>query len=219
LDMGEGMAVLYWASQPRLLASPTEAICTMASIPLERFLRWKLPIGLRSRLLAGRPAFGIAGDWQGMSILRWEEDLESPDPFIARAAELEIQAAVFRMARQDAPFSLPRGEESDWRRAAAWLLSHLDQPVGVSEIAKAVGRHPSHLMRAFKRGTGMTIGSFVLMHRVARAKRLLIETDLSSSQVGLESGFGSERRFFEAFRESTGTSPGAYRRQRGSSSA
>lgn len=211
LDLEESHIVLFWASIPRLLLTQAPALVTSVHLPLDRFLGWRLPEDLSMRLLEGHPSRGLAGDVEGMAALKWEDDLAANDPFVRRAAELEIQACVLRMARKSALLQPMASEQADWRRAAAYILAHLEEDLSVARIAQEMGRHPSHAMRLFKAQTGFTLNEFILQHRLARAKRLLLEGSLSVGEAAMRAGFGSERRFFEAFKAAEGCSPRVYR--------
>jgi transcriptional regulator GlxA family with amidase domain len=67
-------------------------------------------------------------------------------------------------------------------------------------------------MRAFKSGTGFAIGEYILSFRLSHAKLLLASTDLTLPFVTLKSGFGSERRLFNAFKRECSTTPTEYRK-------
>lgn len=49
--------------------------------------------------------------------------------------------------------------------------------------------------------------------KISYAKNLLITTDLKIDRIGSECGFCSESNFLRVFKQVTGTSPLAYRRE------
>ncbi len=49
-------------------------------------------------------------------------------------------------------------------------------------------------------------------YRLDMAKKLLKETELSVTEVGLQTGFSSSAYFGKVFREKTGITPAKYRR-------
>lgn len=60
---------------------------------------------------------------------------------------------------------------------------------------------------------GMGFSRYIREQRVKRAKALLAsEPDASILSIGLETGFKSQSNFYAAFKESTGLSPGDYRK-------
>lgn len=213
LRMLPGQINLFWAAIPRHITKGASAE-TQVQIPLGRYLAWRMPESLTSRLLSGQPIFGLTGDTDEIAAAKWEDELSSGDPYLVKAAELEIQACVLRMARSAPQHqALPPGDAEPTEALIRWVLSKLNQPFSVEEAAQAVGLPASAAMKAFKRRTGQTIVSFVTHHRLAKAKSLLLTTSHPVGMIALACGFGSERRFFEVFRQSCGMSPREYRRQ------
>ncbi len=70
-----------------------------------------------------------------------------------------------------------------------------------------------HFSRAFKTATGQPPHVYLTGRRVARAKRLLAETQLTVMQVGHACGFNSPAHFAATFRARIGASPTDYRAQ------
>lgn len=68
--------------------------------------------------------------------------------------------------------------------------------------------------RCFKISLGLNFCTLLACIRVEYAKTLLTKTAKSMLEIGLESGFGSERSFHRQFKNITGTTPGEYRTQR-----
>jgi AraC family transcriptional regulator len=97
------------------------------------------------------------------------------------------------------------------------IQDHADQATGsllsIAEFAQICGISSGHLMRAFKQSTGQTIHAYVEQVRVAKAQRLLCETDLPIKTVAAEMGFASASSFSFAFRRATGGTPLAFRQE------
>lgn len=53
---------------------------------------------------------------------------------------------------------------------------------------------------------------YLMDYRLDMAKKLLKETKLSVTEVGLQTGFSSSAYFGKVFREKTGITPAKYRR-------
>lgn len=85
------------------------------------------------------------------------------------------------------------------------------QRVTISAIAELCGISTSHMRRLFKETTGMSLGSYVEMVRIIRAKSLLGEGRLPLKQIAYELGFANPSAFSAAFRRATGATPKAYR--------
>jgi AraC family transcriptional regulator, regulatory protein of adaptative response / methylated-DNA-[protein]-cysteine methyltransferase len=84
----------------------------------------------------------------------------------------------------------------------------------VDALAAALGIGPRHLLRLFLRHAGATPSEIAATRRVQRAKRLLDETGLRLSEIAFAAGFGSIRRFNDAFRATYGRAPSSFRRGR-----
>lgn len=76
----------------------------------------------------------------------------------------------------------------------------------------AVGEtSPAHFARLFKRTTGCTPHQYVLRCRMDQAKQLLVETDVSLSEIGLQVGCADQSHFTALFRTHVSMTPKAYR--------
>jgi AraC family transcriptional regulator, regulatory protein of adaptative response / DNA-3-methyladenine glycosylase II len=87
----------------------------------------------------------------------------------------------------------------------------LDQ-ASVDELASRIGIGPRHLHRLFVQHVGASPISVAQTRRLHFAKRLIDQTSLSMTEIALASGFGSLRRFNEAFRSAYARSPSEIRR-------
>ncbi len=84
----------------------------------------------------------------------------------------------------------------------------------VDALAERLGVGPRHLHRLFLQHVGASPIAVAQTRRLHFAKRLLDETELPMTQVALAAGFGSLRRFNDAFRKSYARAPSSLRRSR-----
>ena len=93
-----------------------------------------------------------------------------------------------------------------------WAGARLAEPLSVDVLAAHVGVSARTLARRFADRLGTSPGAWLLARRVAEARTLLEETDLTveaiADRVGLSSAVNLRRRF----RDRVGTTPGGYRR-------
>jgi len=94
----------------------------------------------------------------------------------------------------------------------AWALAHLDQRLGVDELAERALMSRRTFTRRFRRATGASVGDWLAHQRLARAQRLLETTDRPLDHIAAEAGFGSAVSLRQRFAIALGTSPSAYRR-------
>jgi AraC-like DNA-binding protein len=95
---------------------------------------------------------------------------------------------------------------------AAFIATHFREPLQLADIAEVVHLHPSTAGTAFRRSTGVTPSQYLTQCRVAESQRLLIATNLTTTDIALRSGFGSTSRFYAAFTEHCQMAPAVYRR-------
>ncbi|MEM5315196.1 AraC family transcriptional regulator [Paraburkholderia sp. JHI869] len=77
-------------------------------------------------------------------------------------------------------------------RVTDYIESHLDQRLTLGELAALVDLSVPHFKALFRETLGMPVHQYVVRRRVERARALLIEGQLSLSQVALEAGFSHQ---------------------------
>lgn len=97
-------------------------------------------------------------------------------------------------------------------RVLEYIDAHLENDLGVDELAEIACLSPFHFARMFRNSMGVPPHRYLSDLRIARAKSLLADTDRPLVDIALASCFSSQANFTRAFRQATGQSPGAYRR-------
>ena len=105
------------------------------------------------------------------------------------------------------------GGLSPWREnlVKQLILDHLGDTLEVTELARACALSRSHFSRAFKCSTGVSPQDWIRQQRIARAKQLIQNTDLTLTQISLECGFCDQAHFSHIFTRSEGITPFAWR--------
>jgi AraC family transcriptional regulator len=93
-----------------------------------------------------------------------------------------------------------------------WMRQHLDSETSMEQLAERVGMTPFHFLRAFRRATGVTPALFFSALRLEEAKRLLLTTDRSVTDICFDVGFSSLGTFTTRFTHLVGLSPARLRR-------
>jgi AraC family transcriptional regulator of adaptative response / DNA-3-methyladenine glycosylase II len=91
------------------------------------------------------------------------------------------------------------------RRALRLIDGGFLDEASVDSLAGWLGVGPRHLHRLFVRHVGASPRVVAQTRRLLFAKRLIDETDLPMTEVAIASGFGSLRRFNDAFRKALST--------------
>ena len=106
----------------------------------------------------------------------------------------------------------PRLDRNLFESARKQLMSRLDSPPDLAQLAQSTGTSQRRLSEAFKKCVGVTIFEFLREERMKEARHLLANTSLDIQAIALEVGFTSGANFATAFRERFSMSPSAFRR-------
>jgi AraC family transcriptional regulator of adaptative response / DNA-3-methyladenine glycosylase II len=134
--------------------------------------------------------------------------------FVATAAA--AQEASFRPCLRCRPENSPsidawRGTEATVSRALRLIEEGALDQNDVSSLAERLGVGERHLRRLFSQHVGAAPVTVAQTRRLLLAKQLIHQTALPMIDVALASGFGSVRRFNEAFQRLYGKPPSALR--------
>ncbi|VVD73647.1 HTH-type transcriptional activator Btr [Pandoraea iniqua] len=83
----------------------------------------------------------------------------------------------------------------------------------VERLAAVSGASKAHFARAFKLAFGLPPHRYLLTRRIEQANTLLRDTELSITDIAYATGWESLGTFGRIFRDITGMSPGAMRKQ------
>lgn len=100
------------------------------------------------------------------------------------------------------------------RRVQLYVEANLGGDVHLASLAERAGLSVFHFARAFRATTGTTPRAYVEEQRVARARQLIEESDLSLAEIAVATGLGTQSRLTTIFRRATGLTPAVVRRQR-----
>ena len=91
------------------------------------------------------------------------------------------------------------------------LHGHFNDPLNLVEIANAVGIHPTHLARVFKKHYRTTVGEYLRRLRLDWATRQLSETKDPIAEIASAAGFYDQSHFSHLFKQHTGFTPAEFR--------
>jgi AraC-like DNA-binding protein len=98
------------------------------------------------------------------------------------------------------------------RPVLAYVDGHCRESITLDDVADLVHVSPSRVRHVFKDVTGVSFKEYVTQVRVAEAKRLLLSTDLSVSEIARAVSYTNLHQFYKVFYRSCAMSPGEYRR-------
>ena len=98
--------------------------------------------------------------------------------------------------------------------AFRFIEENLSRPLGAAEIAKALELPRHRLDRLFAATMNVSVGHEIARLRLAKAKRLVEETDLSVAEIARSCGYCNAGYLVTLFRKAYKLPPGAYRKDR-----
>lgn len=84
---------------------------------------------------------------------------------------------------------------------------------GIAEVAERVEVSQEYLTRSFKKYLGVTPARYLTRIRLERAKQMLQQGDYPVSLIAETCGFAGSNYFIKVFTESTGMTPGKYKKE------
>lgn len=96
-------------------------------------------------------------------------------------------------------------------RVLQYISANFMNQININQIANEFFVTRVHLMRTFKKQTGITINEAITSKRFKEACILLKKSDLTITEVALMVGFNSSQYFSKTFYEQFGMTPKAYR--------
>ncbi|GAQ00026.1 transcriptional regulator, AraC family [Leptolyngbya sp. NIES-2104] len=108
--------------------------------------------------------------------------------------------------RDDSQLSKPQ-----LQKVSDYILDRLDQDLSLSELANVLNLSQYHFSRLFKQSTGMAPHQYLTRCRIDRAKQLLLNTQMSISEIAFAVGFNNHSSFTRLFRQLVGVTPKEFR--------
>ncbi|HET7206379.1 MAG TPA: helix-turn-helix transcriptional regulator [Terriglobales bacterium] len=100
----------------------------------------------------------------------------------------------------------------DWFNRALRICNDMEeQQVSLASLALAVGVHPVHVARSFRRFQGYTFGDHLTKIRIRKAFELLLNSKRPIVEVAYACGFADHAHLCRVFKHSTGLTPSAFR--------
>jgi AraC-like DNA-binding protein len=93
-----------------------------------------------------------------------------------------------------------------------FIEARYHERISLRDVASAVNLSPAHLTTTVRRKTGRTVQEWIAERRMAHARRLLVETDLTVEQIAREVGYADPVYFNRCFRRIHDVTPLRWRR-------
>lgn len=108
---------------------------------------------------------------------------------------------------------IPPAEDSDKKRKlSSLMLDRLKSDFSLSEFAKEQGISRHYLGHLFEKTTGFELDTYKGIHRMKKAKEMLISTNLSLGEICKSCDFANENDLSNEFMQDVGITPEEYRK-------
>lgn len=121
--------------------------------------------------------------------------------------ELIAKLFAFSEARQDS-------ESRDTiDEVLEYIHEHLDENLSITEIAEKFQWNARQFHYSFQKKIGLPPKRYIMDTQIKRAKELLMESDLTITEIAGRIGYEDALHFSRIFKRSTGISPSLFRKQ------
>jgi AraC-like DNA-binding protein len=93
-----------------------------------------------------------------------------------------------------------------------FIEAHFHERISLRDVAAAVSMSSGHLTTIVSRKTGRPVLEWITERRLAEARRLLVETDLTVAEIARRVGYADPVYLVRIFRRAHGTTPLRWRR-------
>ena len=106
-------------------------------------------------------------------------------------------------------------EDHEVLQAIRFIQDHVGEGIQVDDVAKEVALSRRTLQQRFKKMLGYSVHNKIVSSRIERACKLLVETNMSATQIAVSLGYPELKYISRSFQKETGMSPLAYRKKYG----
>ncbi|BCG59043.1 AraC family transcriptional regulator [Paenibacillus sp. URB8-2] len=99
------------------------------------------------------------------------------------------------------------------QKAVDYIERHLQQEIGIQEIASSASFSPFHFQRLFLAISGFTVQEYIRKRRLTEASKLLLDSDEGILPIAVAFQYHSQEAFTRAFESYAGMTPGKFRKE------
>lgn len=97
------------------------------------------------------------------------------------------------------------------QRVFEYMEARLDQTLTLCELAGVANMSQFHFAHLFRNSVGTSPAHYLTGQRIAKARQLLMNPEITLGDVAVRTGFSSQSHLTAVFRKTVGVTPGRYR--------
>lgn len=105
-----------------------------------------------------------------------------------------------------------KSEERPISAITRYLQTHLSEDISLNTLAEEFHLNPQYISQLFKNEIGVNFLTYLTNIRMERAKKLLLSTGLSITEISEQVGYGDYRVFTKVFKKAESVTPSRYRK-------
>ena len=132
--------------------------------------------------------------------------------------ELISKALLYEIISNILDFSAERMEyqqRDPLKRVIDYIHKNLDKNLAITELAEEFGMNAKQFSYLFQKKMGLSPKKYIMDIQIKRAKELIIEEDISISEIAALVGYDDSLHFSRIFKQNLGMSPSKFRDQFG----
>ena len=213
MDCVDCMVAFAKPGDLRYSSRPTE---TLFCRDFVRFEVESDPLGILGNLLERIPTFlsvdpRIEEMWS--RFLSYYE--EKKNELRKLQAHMELYSLLIYMSEKNTSESALAKPPSAYQQALfesiRFMQEHMFENLSITEIATRIGYSPSHFNHLFKEYTRTTPHAYFQSLRLSEARRMLLKTSLSISEIAEKLSFCNSGKLGSLFKREYGITPGQFR--------
>ncbi len=125
----------------------------------------------------------------------------------AKAVELLMLALHSLSVQVDGRIKFRKDDIEKMHEAEKIIMANLENPLSLIGLARKVGVNDFKLKKLFPQVYGMTVFNYLMEAKMARARNLVLYTELAFSEIALQTGFKNIPNFNTAFKRKFNCNP------------
>ena len=183
----------------------------MDGLALSKLIHEQYP-SIFTIVLTGYADFSYAREALKQGVFDYLLKPVTPETLSDALGRVRVQLQKYYELYEDAGLA-KRGAEEIIDYAVLYMREHYMDEIDLGQLASEIGFTSAYLTKLFNRFKGETPLKYLTDIRIHEAKRLLLDTTLTISQVGMSVGYPDQFHFSKIFRKYTGQNPTSYRKQ------